>query len=75
MHELNALSKKRYVPAYEKALVNVGLGNHEAALLDLQQAYQEGSHWMFILQSDARLDPLRADSRFQSLARRVGLPQ
>jgi tetratricopeptide (TPR) repeat protein len=73
--ELNALSKKRYVPAYEKALVNVGLGNHEEALRDLRQAYQEGSHWMFILQSDARLDPLRANSRFQVLARHVGLPQ
>ena len=71
--ELNALSKKRYVPAYEKALVQVGLGNDKAALEDLNTAYQEGSHWVFILTSDARLDPLRSDARFQSLLQRVGL--
>ena len=72
--ELKALSEKRYVPAYEKALIQVGLGNKQAALEELKTAYQEGSHWMFILQSDARLDPLRSDARFQSLLQQVGLP-
>jgi TolB-like protein/DNA-binding winged helix-turn-helix (wHTH) protein/Flp pilus assembly protein TadD len=70
---LNKLSEKRYVPAYEKALVQVGLGNNPAALEDLNTAYQEGSHWIFILQSDARLDPLRSDARFQRLLERVRL--
>jgi tetratricopeptide (TPR) repeat protein len=69
--ELNTLSKKRYVPSYEKGLVDVGLGNNEAALEDLDRAYKEGSHWMFILQADARLDPLRANPRFQDLLRRI----
>jgi Flp pilus assembly protein TadD len=73
--ELNALSQQRYVPAYEKGLVHVGIGDNEAALQDLKQAYKEGSHWMFILQTDARLDPLRPDPRFQQLVRRVRLPQ
>jgi Flp pilus assembly protein TadD len=72
--ELNARSQRRYVPSYEKALIHVGLGDNEAALADLGNAYKEGSHWMFILKSDARLDPLRSDRRFQSLERRVGLP-
>ncbi len=73
--ELNALSKTRYVPAYEKALIEVGLGDNQLALGDLKRAYQEGSHWMFILQSDARLDPLRSDAGFQSLLQRVGSPR
>jgi len=73
--ELNALSEHRYVPAYEKGLVHVGLGDNEAALRDLKQAYKEGSHWIFILQTDARLDPVRPDPRFQQLVRRVRLPQ
>jgi TolB-like protein/Tfp pilus assembly protein PilF len=73
--ELNALSEHRYVPAYEKGLVHVGLGDNEAALRDLKQAYKEGSHWIFILQTDARLDPLRPDPQFQQLVRRVRLPQ
>lgn len=69
--ELNALSARRYVPAYEKGLVQVGLRDNEAALEDLRQAYKEGSHWMFILQTDARLDPLRSDPRFHDLVGRV----
>jgi len=73
--ELNALSEKRYVPSYEKALIYAGLGKKDASLVELEKAYQEGSHWMFILQSDARLDGLRSDARFQRLVRRVGLPQ
>ncbi len=70
--ELNALSARRYVPAYERGLVHVGLGDKEAALGDLKQAFKEGSHWMFILQADARLDPLRSDVRFRDLVRRIG---
>ena len=73
--ELNALSEQRYVPSYEKALIYVGLGNKDASLDELEKAYAEGSHWMFILQSDARLDPLRGDARFQRLVHRVGVPQ
>jgi len=72
--ELEALSRRRYVPSFEKALVNVGLGDNEEALRNLEKAYQEGSHWMFTLQLDARLDPLRSDARFQDLLRRIDLP-
>jgi TolB-like protein/DNA-binding winged helix-turn-helix (wHTH) protein/Tfp pilus assembly protein PilF len=71
LDELNALSPHRYVPSYEKTLVQVGLGENEEALRALEKAYEEGSHWMFILQFDARLDPLRSDARFQDLVRRV----
>lgn len=70
--ELTALSRQRYVPSYEKGLMDIGLGNREGAMSDLTQAYNEGSHWMFVLQTDARLDPLRSNPRFQELVRRVG---
>jgi len=70
--EFKSLSRRRYVPAYEYALIHVGLGDNEAALKNLQQAYSEGSYWMFIMQSDARLDPLRSDPRFKDLVGHIG---
>ena len=73
--ELDALSRQRYVPSYDKAVIQVGLGDDEAALVDLSAAYKEGSYWMFVLQSDARFDPLRSDHRLQDILRRVPSPQ
>jgi TolB-like protein/DNA-binding winged helix-turn-helix (wHTH) protein/Tfp pilus assembly protein PilF len=73
--ELSALSTKRYVPSYEKALVCSGLGANQQALAELGEAYKEDSYWMLNLQHDPRLDPLRSDARFQDLVRRVGVAQ
>jgi TolB-like protein/Flp pilus assembly protein TadD len=71
--ELNALSAKRYVPSYEKAMVYIGLGANDQGLAELGEAYKEDSYWMLNLQNDPRLDPLRSDARFQDLIRRVGI--
>jgi TolB-like protein/DNA-binding winged helix-turn-helix (wHTH) protein/Tfp pilus assembly protein PilF len=73
--ELNKLSQRRFVSSDDKALIYIGLGDKERALEALEDAYKEGSYWMFTLQTDARWDPLRSDPRFQILVRRVGLPQ
>jgi len=71
--ELSALSKHRYVPSYEQALIYLGLGDKTQALAELEDAYKEDSYWMLNLENDPRLDPLRSDPRFQDLVRRVGL--
>ena len=71
--QLNARSKLVYVPAYDIALVCVGLGWKDQALEYLSQAYQERSGWMTYLNVDPRLDPLRSDSRFIDLLRRIRL--
>jgi TolB-like protein/DNA-binding winged helix-turn-helix (wHTH) protein/Tfp pilus assembly protein PilF len=71
--ELGELSKERYVPSYEQALIYIGLGDKTQALAELEEAYKEDSYWMLNLQNDPRLDPLRSDARFQDLVRRVGV--
>ena len=71
--ELNALSKQRYVPSYEKALIYVGLGEKSQALTELGEAYKEGSYWMLNLRYEPRLDPLRSEPRFTELLLRLGL--
>lgn len=73
LQELHQLSSKRYVSGYEFALVYTGLGEKSNALQWLDKAFQEHSAWMLHLKVDPRLDPLRADPRFQGLLRRVGL--
>ena len=71
--ELTARAERSYVPAYDIALVCIGLGRLDEALTALYKARQERSGWIAYLNVDPRLDPLRADSRFQHLLRDVGL--
>jgi TolB-like protein/Flp pilus assembly protein TadD len=73
--ELNDLSQRRYVSAYDLALIHTGLGENDRAFELLEKAYQERSSALSWLRVDQRLDKLRSDPRFSDLERRVGLPQ
>ncbi|MGH2396099.1 MAG: TPR end-of-group domain-containing protein [bacterium] len=50
-----------------------GLGDKERALEWLEKAFEDRSWEMIRLKIDPRLDPLRADPRFQDMLRRMGL--
>ena len=73
LSELTARAERSYVPAYDIALVCVGLGQLDEALTQLNSARHERSGWITYLNVDPRLDPLRADPRFQHLLRQVRL--
>ena len=69
------LSKQEYVSAYDLAVIYTGLGEKDQAFKSLERAYEQRDGWMaFWLKADPRLDPLRAEQRFASLLRRIGLP-
>jgi len=68
---LQETSKQRYVNACFIANIYVALNENEEALQCLEDAYQERSAWMAYLEMDPWFDPLRSDSRFQDLLRRV----
>ena len=72
--ELNAISKKRYVCAYEMGTAYAILGDKDKAVACLRKAYQVRSGCMADLKVDPRLDSLRSDLRFQELLRKVGFP-
>jgi TolB-like protein/tetratricopeptide (TPR) repeat protein len=59
---------------YEIALVYAGLGKKDEAFLWLEKSFAARDKGLIYLKIDPCLDPLRSDSRFQDLVRRVGLP-
>jgi TolB-like protein len=62
------------VGRYEIALVYGGLGEKDEAFAWLEKAFVAHDKGLTYLKIDPCLDPLRSDSRFQDLVRRVGLP-
>jgi adenylate cyclase len=65
-------AEREYVPAVDLALVHLGLGEHEAALTELERAWEEGS-----LPPQVNVtpwfEPLREHPRFVALVRNLGL--
>jgi eukaryotic-like serine/threonine-protein kinase len=72
--ELEKLSSRRYVSAYDIATIHVGLGDTASAMRWLERAYQERSDGLVHLGVDPRWDGMRTNPRFAQVARWVGLP-
>ncbi len=65
---------KEYVSPAELAILYAALEEYEQAFASLEKAYATHDLQLQSLAVDAAYDPLRSDSRFQNLLRRVGLP-
>jgi TolB-like protein/DNA-binding winged helix-turn-helix (wHTH) protein/Tfp pilus assembly protein PilF len=70
--ELKKRSSPGYSNALEIAMIYASLGDMDQAMNWLEQGYEERFNPGALLRPG--LDPLRSDSRFQNLVRRVGLP-
>lgn len=75
LEELKQRETAVFVSAYDKALVNLGLGAWEQALAWLEEAYKERSYWLIYIQVDPALDPLRTNPRFAELLEQVVGPE
>ena len=73
--EMVERSQKRYVCAYEVATTYAGLKDRESAFLWLRKSLDQRADCSPWIAADPKLDPLRADPRFQDLLHRLGLPQ
>ncbi|HEX3583135.1 MAG TPA: protein kinase, partial [Thermoanaerobaculia bacterium] len=65
-------SRSRYISPYDIAIIHAGLGDHDAALAKLKDAFEDRSSWMVFMEVDPRLDVLREDVPFQKLVDRFG---
>jgi len=73
MEQLHRLSRMRKVSWYWLALVNIALGEWDAAFDSLHEAFENREAWLVWLKVEPRYDPLRKDARFDRLLRRIGL--
>jgi len=72
--ELEERSKAHYVSAFDRALVQLGMGEKDQALFWLQRAYEEHDASVSIRNTSPVLDSVRDDPRFQDLLRRMNFP-
>ena len=70
---LKRLKSGKNAPSFEIAKVYEALGKRAEALRWLERAYEQRSHSMVFLRVDPQLAPLRSDSAFERIAKRVGL--
>ena len=75
VERLKRTSKQHYVPDWDMAVLLASLGDTDGAFRWLEKSYTNRESQMPFLKVDYRMDPLRADPRFQNLLRRVGLLQ
>jgi predicted Zn-dependent protease len=73
VEELQRRRKVDYVTPGAFVYAFSGLGDDDAVLASLEEAYAERANIMKWLKVGTVFDPLRTDPRFQDLVRRVGL--
>ncbi|HKR09405.1 MAG TPA: hypothetical protein VJS39_09465, partial [Gemmatimonadaceae bacterium] len=71
---LEELSKKEFVWPMGMGMAYAHLGEESTAMDWLEKAYEERVGYMLMIGRDPALDVLRASSRFQRLAERIGPP-
>ena len=72
LDRLSQLAADRYVAPFWPALVCAGLGDEESAIGHLERSYAQNDLWLVWVNTDPRLDTLRAHPRFQQLLQRAG---
>lgn len=73
LRQLTRAPKEEFVSSYVIALLNTALGDKDAALRDLEKAYEQRDNNLIFLAVDPGLRGLRGDSRYARLLERIGL--
>jgi DNA-binding winged helix-turn-helix (wHTH) protein/Flp pilus assembly protein TadD len=72
LRELDAIPGEGMALSYHLAIVHTVLGETDRALERLADAASVHDHWLVWVKVDPVLEPLRADPRFEAIAREVG---
>ncbi len=73
IRELEERQRTRYVSPVALAMIQLGLGEVDAAFDLLEQAYQDRRGWLAYLRVEPMFDSLRSDPRFGGLLQRMRL--
>ena len=71
LHKLEAIARTRYVSPFEFVALHFALGDEESGYRWLVKACDDRCFEFLALKVDPRFDPLRDDSRFAAVSRRV----
>ena len=74
LNQLLELSKHQYVRGSLVARIYVGVGEKEKAIDWLERADDERDFGLMFVKVDPVYDPLRGETRFQDLVRKIGIP-
>jgi tetratricopeptide (TPR) repeat protein len=72
--EMQALSKQRFVPPIEFAIIYIGMGDKDKAFSWLEEAYDKRFATLIYVTVDPIFSVLRSDPRYVSLVQRLNLP-
>ncbi|HEX8399122.1 MAG TPA: protein kinase [Pyrinomonadaceae bacterium] len=72
LENLREIAKRQYVPAYNFAMIYLGLGDSDKTFESLEKAFDERSGFMPFLKVEPMFDLARNDSRFENLLRNIG---
>jgi len=72
-HQLDEMRQRSYVPAFEAAQIEMGVGNLEGALALLEQGVANRDSYAVFLKAWVSFKPLRAEPSFRRLLARIGL--
>jgi hypothetical protein len=61
------------LPAQERAIVYIGLGDNDSAFYWLEKSYEEHFGSIISLTADPFFDSIKSDPRFPVLARKINL--
>lgn len=75
LRQLRSEQNKQYVSPFYVALIYAGLNQDDTAMEYLEKAYDDRSNALIFIKVDPKVDRLRSNSRFQSLMRKLALPQ
>jgi Flp pilus assembly protein TadD len=73
LNPMSAQRKRRYVPPFELAVLQAGMGDNTKAIDELEQAYTDRSLSAQSMRFDPRLDKVRTESRYLGLAKKLRL--
>jgi len=73
LRELSQRGRAVNISQYSLALIHLGLGEKEQALAALERGAEQRDPWMPWLKAHPEWDGLRAEPRFQTVLRKVGL--
>jgi tetratricopeptide (TPR) repeat protein len=74
LKHLEQLRRTEYVDAYYMAMLRDALGQRSEAFEELERAYAENSAFLYSIEIDPKIEPLRGDPRFARICRRDVIP-